>query len=206
MHEVVYPNDVRMCQFEATFCLAPELVERGTIVNHQVGKKFERDIALQFFVARKPDYSHSASPEDLDQRVTAKNFLSAGKLTRSRVCDVTRALVSHLAILFMLKMERKIKAAVEVEQVGMVRFTRCKATGTPGVSIRYDFCVVLDSTVFSSIGGRCRPYVSEAEPQLVRSKAEPRHKDLNPSVFLTCVFVTSQSNALDKKKQSRNPA
>ena len=32
MHEVVYPNDVRMCQFEATFCLAPELVERCTIV------------------------------------------------------------------------------------------------------------------------------------------------------------------------------
>src|SRR5437899_10466662 len=74
MHEVVYPNDVRMCQFEATFCLAPELVERGTIVNHQVGKKFERDIALQFFVARKPDYSHSASPEDLDQRVRPKTF------------------------------------------------------------------------------------------------------------------------------------
>src|SRR5438132_12067793 len=140
MHEVVYPNDVRMCQCDDTVCVAPELVERGKIVNHQVDKKVERDIALQFFVSRMPDYCHTASPEDLDQRVTAKNFLSAGKLTRSRVCDVTRALVSHLAILFMLKMERKIKAAVEVEQVGMVRFTRCKATGTPGVSIRYDFC------------------------------------------------------------------
>ena len=206
MHEVVDANDVKMRQFQATLRLTLKLIQQRTILDHKIGKEFQRDIALQLFIVRQPDNSHSASPEDLDQRVTAKNFLSAGKLTRSRVCDVTRALVSHLAILFMLKMERKIKAAVEVEQVGMVRFTRCKATGTPGVSIRYDFCVVLDSTVFSSIGGRCRPYVSEAEPQLVRSKAEPRHKDLNPSVFLTCVFVTSQSNALDKKKQSRNPA
>jgi len=101
---------VRMCQFEATFCLAPELVERCTIVNHQVGKKFERDIALQFFVARQPDYSHSASPEDLDQRVTAKNFLSAGKLTRSRAYDIACAFVSHLGSIFMIKMERKVKA------------------------------------------------------------------------------------------------
>src|SRR5438552_878854 len=110
MHEVVYPNDVRMCQFEATFCLAPELVERGTIVNHQVGKKFERDIALQFFVACKPDYSHSASPEDLDQRVTAKGLLSAGELTRSRAHDIACAFVTHFDEVYITRVGRKLKA------------------------------------------------------------------------------------------------
>jgi len=66
MHKVMNPDDVRMSQFEAAFCFAPELIKHGTIVNHQIGKKFQRDIALQLFIARQPDNSHSASPEDLD--------------------------------------------------------------------------------------------------------------------------------------------
>ena len=110
MHEVVYPHDMRMCQFEAAFGLAPKLVECCTIVNHQVGKKFQRDIALQFFVARQPNNSHSASSEDLDQGVAAKNFLAAGKLTRSCAYDIACALVTHFAQVYIIKIGRKLKA------------------------------------------------------------------------------------------------
>ena len=110
MDEIVNANDVRMSQVEAAPCLALELIKRCTILDHQIGKKFQREIALQLFIARQPDYSHSSSSEDLDQRVTTKNLLSAGKLTRCRRCDATHVLVSHLGNLFMIKMERKVKA------------------------------------------------------------------------------------------------
>jgi len=103
MHEVMYPDDVRMRQFEAAFRLAPELVRRPAIVNHEVGKKFQRDVALQCFVACKPDYSHPASPEDLDQRVASKNFLSARKLTRSRAHDIACAFVTHFEQVYMVR-------------------------------------------------------------------------------------------------------
>ena len=103
MHEVMYPDDVRMSQFEAAFCLMLELVKRRTILNHEVGKKFQRDIAFQFFVACKPDNSHSASPKDLDQREAAKDSLSAGELTRCRVCDTARTFVSHVDRVYIIK-------------------------------------------------------------------------------------------------------
>ena len=86
-----------MRQFEAAFGFAPELIKRRTIVDHQIGKKFQRDIALQLFVSRQPDNSHSASTEDLDQRVTAKDFLASGKLTRSRGYHIACAFVAHFA-------------------------------------------------------------------------------------------------------------
>ena len=95
MHEVMYPDDVRMRQFEAALCLAPELVKHRMILNHEVGKKFQRDIALQFFVTRQPNNPHSASPEDLDQRVASKNFLSGGKLTRRRAYHIACAFRTH---------------------------------------------------------------------------------------------------------------
>src|SRR6266481_2706241 len=110
MHEVVNPNDMRMSQFEAALCLMLELIKHRTILNHQVGNKFQRDIALQFFIACQPDNSHSASPEDLDQRVAAKDFLSAGELTRRRTCDIAQAFVSHLDRVYFIKMGRKPKA------------------------------------------------------------------------------------------------
>ena len=110
MHEVMYPDDVRMRQFETALCLAPELVKHRMILNHEVGKKFQCDIALQFFIARKPDNPHSASAEDLDQRVTAKNFLSAGKLTRCRAYDVACAFVTHFEQVYIIKVGRKLKA------------------------------------------------------------------------------------------------
>src|SRR5213080_4871647 len=95
MHKIMNPDDVRMRQFEAALRLSFELIEHCMISNHQIGKKFQRDIALQLFVSRQPDNSHSASPEDLDQRVTAKNFLSAGKLTRSRGYYIACAFRTH---------------------------------------------------------------------------------------------------------------
>jgi hypothetical protein len=44
--------------------------------------------------------------------VTAKDFLSAGKLTRCRRCDAAQALVSHLGNISMIKIERKVEAKV----------------------------------------------------------------------------------------------
>src|SRR5438034_9233671 len=110
MHKIVNANDVRMRQFEATLCLAPQLIEGCMILNHEIGKKFQRDIALQFFIARQPDNSHSASPEDLDQCVTAKNFLSAHELTRCRAYDVACAFVTHFEQVYIIKVGRKLKA------------------------------------------------------------------------------------------------
>src|SRR6266487_7130882 len=82
VYEVVNPNDMRMSQFETALCLTPELIKQRTILNHQVGKKFQRDIALQFFVARKPDNSHPTSADDLDQRVATTDLLSTGSIQR----------------------------------------------------------------------------------------------------------------------------
>src|SRR5439155_25589748 len=101
---------MRMRQFETALCLSLELIKYRTILNHQVGKKFQRDIALQFFVACQPDNSHSASAQHLDQRVAAKNSLSAGELTRRRACDIARAFVSHLDRVYIIKIGRKSKA------------------------------------------------------------------------------------------------
>src|SRR5207248_5611027 len=99
-----------MGQFETALCLTLELIKDHTILNHQVGNKFQRDIALQFFVAGQPDNSHSASPQDLDQCEAAKESLSAGELTRRRRCDTARALVNHLDRVYIIKMGRKSKA------------------------------------------------------------------------------------------------
>src|SRR5206468_8594058 len=101
---------MRMRQFETALCLSLELIKHRTILNHQVGKKFQRDIALQLFIACQPDNSHSASPENLDQRVAVKDFLSAGEVTRRRRYDIARALVSHPNSVCIIKMERKFKA------------------------------------------------------------------------------------------------
>src|SRR2546423_1660545 len=102
-----------MGQFEAALRLTLELIKHHTILNHQVGDKFQRDIALQFFIAREPDNSHSASPEHLDQRVAAKDSLSAGELTRRRACDAACAFVSHRDRVYIIKMGRKFKAGGE---------------------------------------------------------------------------------------------
>src|SRR2546425_10607161 len=109
MREVVDPNDVKMRQFQATLRLTLKLIQQRTILDHQIGNEFQCDIALQLFIVRQPDNPHSTPAQNLDQCVPSKGSLSADKLTRCRCCDTARALVSHLAILFMLKMERKIK-------------------------------------------------------------------------------------------------
>src|SRR5437773_12532856 len=92
-----------MSQVGAALCLTLELIKHRTILNHQVRQKFQRDIALQFFIACQPDNSHSSSPEDLYLCVAAKNFLSAGELTRRRACDIACAFVSHLQRVYIRK-------------------------------------------------------------------------------------------------------
>src|SRR5437762_4072805 len=95
MHEIMYPDDVAMSQVEATLCLAPELVKRRTILNHKIGKEFQRDIALQLFIVRQPDNPHSTPAQNLDQCVPSKGSLSADKLTRRRAYDLACAFVTH---------------------------------------------------------------------------------------------------------------
>ena len=90
MHKIVNPDDVRMRQFQATFCLTLELIQQRTILDHQIGKKFQRDMALQFFVARQPHNPHSASAQHLYQLEAAKHRLSAGSVER-RIEKATRA-------------------------------------------------------------------------------------------------------------------
>ena len=109
MYEIVYPDDMWMSEFEAAFCLTLELIKRCTILNHQIGKKFQRDIALQFFVPRQPNNPHSASAEHLDQGVAAKDLLSAGKLARSRGYDIACAFVTHVGQVYNINVERKLK-------------------------------------------------------------------------------------------------
>src|SRR5438093_13078970 len=101
---------MRMSQFEAALCLTLELIKNRVILNHQVGNKFQRDLSLQFFIAGQPDNSHPTSPEDLDQRVAAKDSLSAGELTRRRACDIACAFVSHLDSVYIIARARKFKA------------------------------------------------------------------------------------------------
>src|SRR5436190_13168118 len=96
-------NDVRMTQFEAPCRLALQLVKRRAILDHQIGKKFQRDLALEFFVARQPHNSHSAPAEYFDERVAAKDFLSAGELTRRRRCDIACAFVTHFEGLYIIR-------------------------------------------------------------------------------------------------------
>ena len=61
--------------------------------------------------------------------VTAKDFLSAGKLTRCRRCDAAQALVRHLGNISMIKIERKVKAKVGWSPLGWQEATFSKQTG-----------------------------------------------------------------------------
>src|SRR6266704_5272689 len=66
-------------------------------MHNYVGKKFERDLALQFFVMGQPDNSHSASAQNPSERVTAEESLSADKLTLRHVRRPAGSLVAHAA-------------------------------------------------------------------------------------------------------------
>src|SRR6266487_7028000 len=62
-----------------------------------VGKKFQRNLALQFFIARQPDNSHSASAQNPNECVTAEEFLSADKLALRHVRRTAGSLAAHAA-------------------------------------------------------------------------------------------------------------
>src|SRR5437870_13418529 len=98
-----------MRQFETALRLSFEVTERCMVLHHEVGKEFQRNIALQFLIARQPDYSHSTSSEDLDQRVAANDLLSADKLTRCHRYDVRFALVTHVAPVYIIYIASKLK-------------------------------------------------------------------------------------------------
>jgi hypothetical protein len=59
-----------------------KLIQQRTILDHQVGKKFQRDVALQFLVARQPHNSHSAPAKHLDELVAGKHNFTAGSIQR----------------------------------------------------------------------------------------------------------------------------
>ena len=82
MDEVVNSNDVRMRQFQGPLCLMFKLIQQRTILNHQVGKKFQRNVALQFFVARQPHNSHSASAKHFDEPEPTEYDLSTCGIKR----------------------------------------------------------------------------------------------------------------------------
>src|SRR4029079_3607624 len=82
MDEVVNPDNMGMRQFQGPLRLMFKLVQQRTILDHQVGQKFQRDMALEFFIARQPHNSHSTSAKHLDQREAPKDSLSAARIPR----------------------------------------------------------------------------------------------------------------------------
>src|SRR6478735_7256050 len=86
-----------MSQLETALRLPLQLTEQSAIVHDQIGKKLERDLAFQLFVPRQPDNPHAAAPKDLDQSVTAEEFLSADKLTLRHVRRPAGSLAAHPA-------------------------------------------------------------------------------------------------------------
>src|SRR5262245_48812457 len=90
MDEVVNPNDVRMRQFQAPLGLMFQLIQQRSILDHQVGKEFQRNLEFQFFVARQPHNPHSAAAKDFEQPEATKYDLSAGGIQR-RLEKTTRA-------------------------------------------------------------------------------------------------------------------
>src|SRR4029453_4238685 len=85
VHKVINANDVFVSEFQATSGLALEIAQHRGIANNEVGQKFERDIALQFFVVRQPDNPHSSSAQNPNERVTTEEFLSVDKLALRHV-------------------------------------------------------------------------------------------------------------------------
>ena len=80
VHEIVNADDVLVRQLEAAPGLAFHVAEDRAVVNDQLGQELERDIALEFVIARQPDDAHSAAAKGFDQRVTAKYVLPCRKV------------------------------------------------------------------------------------------------------------------------------
>src|SRR5439155_6806015 len=66
-YEVIDLNDVMMPQFLTLFRLALKIGNRRLVKSDQFGQKLQRDIALELFIERAPDDSHSAAPKNLFQ-------------------------------------------------------------------------------------------------------------------------------------------
>src|ERR1700686_1255798 len=84
-----------MGQVETAPRLAFHVAQHRAVVDDQLGKEFERDIAFEFFIARQPDDAHAAAAERLDQSVAVEDFLPVGKVSRSRIQAVAGSPASH---------------------------------------------------------------------------------------------------------------
>jgi hypothetical protein len=73
-----------------------QIIQQCAVMNDRVGKEFKRHLAIQFFIARQPDNSHSSLAQDLEQGVAAKDFLPAGVLPLSHIQSGTGSGVTHL--------------------------------------------------------------------------------------------------------------
>ena len=66
VHEIVNADDVLVGELETAPRLALQVAQHRAVVNDQFGQKLQRDIALQFVIARQPDHAHAAAAERLD--------------------------------------------------------------------------------------------------------------------------------------------
>ena len=95
VHEVVNADDVLVRQVEAAPRLALHVPQDRAIVDDQLGKKLERDIAFELIIVRQPDDTHPAAAERLDQSVAVEDFLPVGKVSRSRIQAVPGSPAAH---------------------------------------------------------------------------------------------------------------
>src|SRR5262245_5951194 len=107
--EMVNPHDVLVRQLKTAARLVFEVVEQIALMQDCLRKEFQRHVALQFFVACQPDNSHSASAKDLNERVTAENFLTTGKLPLSGFHCGAGRIIAHLLMLITAKAGIKSK-------------------------------------------------------------------------------------------------
>src|SRR5262249_59466661 len=120
-----------------------QVVEYCVVMPPCLRKEFEPIFALQFFTARKPDTSHPALSQNLNQRVAAENFLTASELPLSGLhCGVGR-MIAHFVHTSNCKDGDKVKTlpavarlSRQVEDVALRKATgfkeRCfeRETGT----------------------------------------------------------------------------
>src|SRR5437588_11198860 len=79
-----------------------------------VGKKLQGDFTLQFLIPRQAHNAHPASPENLDQRVAAEEFLPADILAQRRIQSGAGHVITHLTSLMTGKTEIKRKPNSDV--------------------------------------------------------------------------------------------
>ena len=75
-------------------------------MNNQFREKLERNIALQFLVARQPDNAHPAAAQRLFEGVATEEFLATRKLAQRRVQSTPGNLLTHWLAMLATRKER----------------------------------------------------------------------------------------------------